>query len=108
MTWVINATEEVDRISQWRLIFAVCMVLTIVSAIIVTMRLRIRAKARGMAADDWMATLSLAFAIIYSIICIVRKSHIPLGRTRLPGGSVSLRHNMTGSEDFPRQVAEHD
>jgi hypothetical protein len=99
MTWVINATEEVDRISQWRLIFAVCMVLTIISAIIVTMRLRIRAKARGMAADDWMATLSLAFAIVYSIICIVRKLHTSVGRSDSQGDPVFRRHSITGSGD---------
>lgn len=74
MPWVANATPEVDAASQWPTIIIVCVVLGVVSMVIAGMRVYIRAKARGMAADDWMATLSLVFAILYSIICIARKS----------------------------------
>jgi hypothetical protein len=35
-------------------------------------RLWIRHKNHGLAADDWMAILSMVFALIYSIMCIVR------------------------------------
>lgn len=76
MPWVANATPEVDASSQWRTIVAVCVVLGVVSMVIAGMRVYIRAKARGMGADDAMATLSLVFAILYSIICIIRKSHL--------------------------------
>lgn len=74
MPWVANATPEVDAASQWRTIISVCTVLGVLAIIIAGMRVYVRAKARGMEADDWMATLSLVFAILYSIICIVRKS----------------------------------
>lgn len=73
MPWVVNATPEVDAASNWRTIVTVCVVLGVVAMIIAGMRIHVRAKARGMEADDWMATLSIIFAIIYSIICIVRE-----------------------------------
>ncbi|PKS05920.1 hypothetical protein jhhlp_007753 [Lomentospora prolificans] len=75
MTWVDNASEEIDQISQWRLIIAVTVTLTVISMTVVIMRLWIRGRTRGMAADDWMATLSLIFAIAYSIICILQTKY---------------------------------
>jgi len=73
MGWVLNASPEVEAESQWRLILAVVLVVTLVSIITVCSRLWIRKEARGLAADDWMAAIAMAFAIIYSIICVVRK-----------------------------------
>jgi hypothetical protein len=35
-------------------------------------RVWIRHKNHGLAADDWMAILSMTFALIYSLLCIVR------------------------------------
>lgn len=81
MPWVANATPEVDASSQWRTIVTVCVVLGVVAMVIAGMRVYIRAKVRGMAADDWMATLSLIFAILYSIICIIRKFDTPLSQS---------------------------
>jgi hypothetical protein len=75
MGWVVNASPEVEAQSQWHLILAVTISLTVISIITVCSRIWIRKKARGMAADDWMAALAMVFAIIYSIICIVRKYH---------------------------------
>lgn len=73
MTWVANASSELDTQSQWRTIVIVCVILSFVAGVIVGMRLWIRARTRGMAADDWMASLSLLFAVLYSIICIIRE-----------------------------------
>ena len=74
MPWVANATPEVDASSQWRTIVIVCIVLGVVAAVISGMRVWVRARARGMEADDWMAALSIVFATAYSVICIFRKS----------------------------------
>ena len=78
MTWVENATPEVDAQSQWQTILGVCLSLSILSISVVSMRLWIRNKARGLAADDYMAALSMLFALIYSILCIVRMSNLVL------------------------------
>ncbi|KAJ4138451.1 hypothetical protein NW768_002285 [Fusarium equiseti] len=72
MGWVLNASPEVDRSSQYPMIIAITIVLTILSLSIVTARLYIRWKARGMAGDDWMSGLSMLFALIYSCICIAQ------------------------------------
>ena len=78
MTWVANATPEVDAQSQWQTILGVCLSLSVLSITVVSTRLWIRYKARGMAADDYMAALSMLFALIYSILCIVRTSNLGL------------------------------
>lgn len=72
MVWVDNATPEVDAISEWRTIVAICTVLSAFSMGIVCARVWIRNKNHGLAADDWMSILSMVFALIYSILCIVR------------------------------------
>ncbi|RBR26805.1 uncharacterized protein FIESC28_00386 [Fusarium coffeatum] len=72
MGWVLNASPEVDASSQYPTIIAITIVLTILSLSIVTTRLYIRWKARGMAGDDWMSGLSMLFALIYSCICIAQ------------------------------------
>jgi len=72
MGWVENATPEVEALSQWPTILAVCVILSFLSIVTVSMRLWIRYTARGLAADDWMAGLSMVFALVYSVLCIVR------------------------------------
>ncbi|KAH6612264.1 hypothetical protein B0J18DRAFT_77496 [Chaetomium sp. MPI-SDFR-AT-0129] len=72
MVWVDNTTPEVDAISQWRMIVAICSVLSAFSIIIVCSRLWIRHKNHGLAADDWMSILSMIFALLYSLLCIVQ------------------------------------
>lgn len=74
MAWVLNATPEVDRSSEYPKIIGITVTLTVLALSIVTARLYIRWKARGMAGDDWMSALSMVFALIYSCICIARKS----------------------------------
>jgi hypothetical protein len=75
MVWVDHATPEIDAQSEWRTIVAICSVLSAFSIAIVAARLWIRHKNHGLAADDWMSILSVVFALIYSILCIVRMCH---------------------------------
>ncbi len=72
MVWVDNATPEVDALSEWRTIVTICSILSAFSIAIVSARLYIRHKNHGLAADDWMSALSMVFALIYSIMTIVR------------------------------------
>lgn len=73
MGWVLNATPEVEAISQWETIIAIACVLSVLSVAVVCSRLWIRHTARGLAADDWMSALSMAFALIYSGLTIARE-----------------------------------
>ncbi|KAM0265651.1 hypothetical protein ACHAQJ_000085 [Trichoderma viride] len=72
MTWVLHATEAVNQESQYPTIISICAVLSAVSIFVVGTRLYIRYTARGLASDDWMSALSVVFALIYSILCIVQ------------------------------------
>ncbi|POR39180.1 Uncharacterized protein TPAR_00619 [Tolypocladium paradoxum] len=75
MGWVDNATPEVDAESQYPTIIAICVVLSVLSMAVVSCRLYIRGTARGLASDDWMAALSMGFALVYSILCIVQTKY---------------------------------
>jgi hypothetical protein len=74
MGWVENASPAVEAESQWQTILVVCLVLSFLSITSVCARLWVRYTARGLAADDWLSALSMVFALVYSILCIVRKS----------------------------------
>lgn len=84
MVWVDHVTPEVDQISEWRTIVAICTVLSALSIAVVSSRAWIRHKNHGLAADDWMSLLSMVFALIYSILCIVRMCILP--QNRYPDG----------------------
>lgn len=75
MGWVLNASPEVESLSEYPKIISITIILTVLALLIVGARLYIRWKARGMAGDDWMSALSMLFALIYSSICIARESH---------------------------------
>ncbi|KAM0505967.1 hypothetical protein D7B24_004173 [Verticillium nonalfalfae] len=72
MGWVRNASPEVEAISQWPLIIGLCVALSFMSITVVSSRLFIRHKARGLAADDYFAGLSMLFALVYSILTVVQ------------------------------------
>jgi hypothetical protein len=74
MGWVDNASPEIDAESQYPTIIAICSVLSVLSITVVCCRLWIRYKKNRVGADDWMATLAMVFALLYSILCIVRTS----------------------------------
>lgn len=75
MGWVENATPEVEAISQWPTIIAVCVLMSVLAVVVVCMRLWIRQKAHGLAADDYMAALSMVFALFYSGLCIAQTKY---------------------------------
>lgn len=75
MTWVSHATPEVDAISQWRTIVAVCIILTVLSVAIVGYRLWLSFRGRGLASDDYVALLSVIFALIYSVLTIIQTKY---------------------------------
>ncbi|KAK4131566.1 hypothetical protein BT67DRAFT_444614 [Trichocladium antarcticum] len=75
MGWIENATAELEAQSQYKTVITICSVLSAVSIAIVCARLWIRHKNHGLAADDWLATVSMVFALIYSILCIVQTKY---------------------------------
>jgi hypothetical protein len=77
MVWVENASPQVDAQSQYLSVIIICVVLSILSITVVSTRLCIRFRAHRLGADDYIAGLSMIFALVYSILCIVRKlNHI--------------------------------
>ncbi|KAL2155728.1 hypothetical protein VTH82DRAFT_470 [Thermothelomyces myriococcoides] len=75
MGWVENATPEVNAISEWPKIMTICIVFSVVSTAIVCARIWIRFTNHGLAADDYMAVLSMVFAIAYAVMCIVQTKY---------------------------------
>ncbi|PHH69009.1 hypothetical protein CDD83_5862 [Cordyceps sp. RAO-2017] len=99
MGWVVNASPEVDAESQYPTIIAICVVLSLLSIATVSCRLWIRATARGLAADDWMAALSMVFALIYSILCIAQTKYglgLPLKSRPQANTPIYARVNFAG------------
>jgi hypothetical protein len=84
MGWVEHVTPEIDQKSQWRMIFAICTSLSVVSSAIVLTRVYVRHKNHGLAADDWLSILSMIFCVAYAALCIARTSQSP---TPFPHGS---------------------
>lgn len=57
MGWVYNATPEVEAASQYRLILAVCISLTVLMVIVVCLRLGMRASRIG--ASDYVMVVGM-------------------------------------------------
>ncbi|TQV94013.1 hypothetical protein V2A60_003838 [Cordyceps javanica] len=101
MTWVSQVTPEVDAISQWRTIVAVCVVLTIVSFAVVGFRLWLSVRGRGLMADDYVAAASFVLAFVYSVLTIIQTKYglgLPLKlRSHDPGvASTYKKVNFAG------------
>ncbi|KAG6032366.1 hypothetical protein E4U41_007229 [Claviceps citrina] len=99
MGWVVNAPPEVEAQSQWTTIFVVCIVLSVLSIAIVGSRLWIRGQARGLAADDYLAALSLVFALTYSVLCIVQTRYglgLPIKLRPRENAGLYARVNFAG------------
>ncbi|KAL2272010.1 hypothetical protein VTJ83DRAFT_1381 [Remersonia thermophila] len=73
--WVDHVTPEIDRKSDWRMIMAICISLSVVSSAVVLTRVWIRNKNHGMAADDWMSILSMIFCDAYAALCIAQTKY---------------------------------
>ncbi|KAJ5250433.1 hypothetical protein N7489_000843 [Penicillium chrysogenum] len=76
MGWVHNASPEVEAASQYRLILGVCLSLTVLMVITVSMRLFLRARASRWAAADYVMVASMIFSVIYSALCISRRHRL--------------------------------
>lgn len=87
MVYVAHGSPEIDALSQYKTIIAICVVMSGLAIIIVGSRLYIRKTNNRIAADDWMSLLALIFAIAYSVLCIVRtflpRLQVPLMRLPL-------------------------
>ena len=59
MGWVHNASPEVEAASQYRLILGVCLSLTALMVITVSLRLFLRARASRWAAADYVMVASM-------------------------------------------------
>ncbi|KAL2123697.1 hypothetical protein VTJ04DRAFT_62 [Mycothermus thermophilus] len=75
MGWVEHVTPEIDQKSQWRMIFAICTSLSVVSSAIVLTRVYVRHKNHGLAADDWLSILSMIFCVAYAALCIAQTKY---------------------------------
>ena len=75
MGWVENASPRVEAESQWPTIIAICTVMSVLSIVIVCLRLWVRRSNRGLALDDYFAAASMVFALAYSILCIVQTKY---------------------------------
>ncbi|CAG8904116.1 unnamed protein product [Penicillium egyptiacum] len=60
MGWVHNASPEVEAASQYRLILGVCLSLTVLMIITVSLRLFLRARASRWAAADYVMVVSMS------------------------------------------------
>ncbi|RDA93766.1 hypothetical protein CP533_0277 [Ophiocordyceps camponoti-saundersi (nom. inval.)] len=99
MGWVRAASPDVEAQSQYGTIIAICIVLSILSVATVSCRLWIRAAARGLAGDDWMAALSMVFALAYSGLCIAQTKYglgLPLKLRPKPNLIPYTRVNFAG------------
>ncbi|KXG47535.1 uncharacterized protein PGRI_014050 [Penicillium griseofulvum] len=72
MGWVHNASPEVEAASQYRLILVVCLSLTILMTITVSMRLFLRLQASRWGAADYVMVASMTFSVVYNALCISR------------------------------------
>ncbi|KAI9843364.1 MAG: hypothetical protein M1838_002653 [Thelocarpon superellum] len=71
MYWVYNAGAEVNAISQYPEILAVCVTLTSVMVIVVGLRMYVRSTIlRSVGADDWTILVAAACSCIYNGMCI--------------------------------------
>ncbi|KAI9670079.1 MAG: hypothetical protein M1829_004806 [Trizodia sp. TS-e1964] len=75
--WVHNASLEVNAISDYPTILAVCICLTFVMVVVVSMRVYVRSvMLRSFGSDDWTVLVAAIFSIIYNGLCIGRKSSL--------------------------------
>ena len=72
MVYVANASPELDAMSRYPSIIAVCVVMSALATIVVCTRLKLRQGMKTLKADDWMALVAMIMGIAYSVLCIVR------------------------------------
>ncbi|KAG8625880.1 hypothetical protein KVT40_006281 [Elsinoe batatas] len=98
MTWTINGTPELDRISNYRLVVSVCLACSCCMSIVVALRawVRIRwVKAIGM--DDWLLWIAAACAITNSALTLTQSRlglSLPLALRPKPNLAIYTIHNF--------------
>ncbi|KAJ5587985.1 uncharacterized protein N7459_003750 [Penicillium hispanicum] len=75
MGWVHNATPQAEAASQYKLILAVCISLTLLMGITVCLRLGVRARASRLGAADYVMVVSMIFSMVYSALCIAQSRY---------------------------------
>ncbi|KAJ5909206.1 hypothetical protein N7495_001888 [Penicillium taxi] len=75
MAWVYNATPAIEELSQYRLILAVCLSLTILMVSVVCLRLIVRVRASRLGAADYVMVVGMIFSIFYSGLCIAQSRY---------------------------------
>ena len=66
MGWVHHAAPEVEDQSRYRQILGVCLSLTVLMVITVSLRLGLRAHARRLGAADYVMVVSMVSSILHS------------------------------------------
>jgi hypothetical protein len=74
MGWVYNASPEVEALSRYHTILAVCISLTVVMVLVVGLRLGLRLRLGRFDASDYVMVFAMIFSIVYNALCIARKS----------------------------------
>ncbi|KAJ5479299.1 hypothetical protein N7530_004808 [Penicillium desertorum] len=108
MGWVHNASPEVEAASQYRLILGVCLSLTILMVITVSVRLFLRARASRWAAADYVMVASMIFSVIYSALCISQSRYglgLPLKLRPPPNYSTYIKINYAGRPFYQIGIA---
>ncbi|KAJ6078796.1 hypothetical protein N7467_008549 [Penicillium canescens] len=108
MGWVYNATPEVEAMSQYRLILGVCLSLTVLMVVIVSLRLFVRAQSGRLAAADWVMAGSMIFSIIYSALCISQSRYglgLPLKYRPKPDFPTYSKLNYAGRPFYQVGIA---
>lgn len=59
MGWIYNAPSEVQNLSKYPTIIAVCIVLVTLSTVVVSTRLLLHARTRQLATDDYVSAGSM-------------------------------------------------
>ncbi|KAE8395230.1 hypothetical protein BDV23DRAFT_178751 [Aspergillus alliaceus] len=75
MGWVYHASPDVEAQSQYREILGVCLSLTLLMVITVSLRLGLRIHARRLGAADYVMGMSMLFSVIYSALCIAQSKY---------------------------------
>ncbi|KAH8688837.1 integral membrane protein [Talaromyces proteolyticus] len=97
--WVYNASPEVEAMSKFPSIVAVCIILTLLMTLTVTSRVSIRAAQRRLGADDYVMLVAMLFSIVYNILCIVQTRYglgLPLKDRPKPNLITYTKVNFAG------------
>jgi hypothetical protein len=90
MGWVYAAPPEVQAVSQYRLMLAVCVSLTFVMVLIVCLRLFLWAHTSRLGAADYVMVVSMIFSIVYNALFIAREYQFLLQDMRSSGQKVDM------------------